>query len=49
MLDDVEDLVDREAQGVKAVEFSVFAIVGGTSSLGVGARCPLGRFLELSA
>ena len=49
MLDDIEDLVSREVQGVKVVESSVFAIVGEASTLGVGARCLLARFLELSA
>ena len=29
MLDYVEDLVDQKVQGVKAVESSVFVIVGG--------------------
>ena len=37
MLDDVEDLIDREVQGVKVMESSVFAIIEGASSLGVGA------------
>ena len=37
MLDDVEDLVDRVVSGVKTVEFSIFPVVGGVSSLKVGA------------
>jgi len=49
MLDDMKDLVDREVQGVKVVESSVFTIVGEASTLGVGARCLLACFLELSA
>jgi len=36
MLDDVEDLIDREIRGVKVVESSVFVVVG-EASLGVGA------------
>jgi len=48
MLDDVKNLVNRELQGVKAVESSVFAVVGGASSLGVGARCSLACFLKMS-
>jgi len=48
MLDDVKNLVNRELQGVKAMGFSVFVVIGG-ASLGVGAQCPLARFLELSA
>ena len=48
MLDYVKDLVNQELQGVKAEESSVFAVARGVSSLGVGARCPLARFLELS-
>jgi len=33
---------------VKVVGSSVFTVVGGASSLRVGGRCPLARFLELS-
>jgi len=49
MLDDVKDLINQELQGVNVVGFSVFAVIGRASSLGVGARCPLACFLELSA
>ena len=50
MLDDVEDLIDQEVQGVKVMKSSVFVVVvEGASSLGLGARCLLARFLELSA
>ena len=49
MLDDMEDLIDREVQGVKGMESSVFTVIEEAFSLGLGARCPLARFLELSA
>ena len=48
MLDNVEDLVDWKVQGVKVMEPSAFAVVGGACSLEARARCPLARFLELS-
>ena len=48
MLNDVKNLIDWEVQGVKVVEPSTFAVVGGASSLRAGAWCPLARFLELS-
>ena len=48
VFDDVEDLVDREVQGVKVTEPSAFAVIGGTFFLGAGARRPLAHFLELS-
>ena len=48
ILDEVEDIIDREVLGVKAVKSSIFTIVGGASSLGIGARCPLACFLKLS-
>ena len=37
MLDDMKDLVNRELQGEKTKESSVFVVVGGALSLGVGA------------
>jgi len=37
MLDDMEDLINQEVQGVKVMESSVFVVVGGASFLGVGA------------
>ena len=48
MLNDVEDLVDREVQRVKVMEPSSFAFVERASSFKAGARCPFARFLELS-
>ena len=48
MLDNMEDLVDWEVQGVKVMEPSAFAVDGGACSLEAWARCPLARFLELS-
>jgi len=41
MLDDVEDLVDREVQGVKAVESSVFTVVGERPPWELGPDAPL--------
>ena len=48
LLDDMEDLINREIQGVKVMEPLAFAVVGRASSLGVGTQCSLTRFLELS-
>ena len=41
VLDDVEDLVNWEVQGVKVTELLAFAVIGKASSLGAKARCPL--------
>jgi len=44
MLDNVEDMVDWEDQGVKVMELSAFAVFGGACFLRARAQCPLTRF-----
>ena len=48
MFDNVKDLINRELQEGESRGVLSLRRCRGVPSLGVGARCPLARFLELS-